>query len=128
MGYAKQGLLLQSKNPPWQRHWIPCRKSTQKTNAFQSNRNLLLSKKARADSLPKLEIEANDLRCTHGATVSQVDEDQVFYLMSRGIPRADAVRLIVEGFFQPSLDRLPATLEGLRERLTEAIAAKLGGR
>ncbi len=99
----------------------------QKTNAYQSNRNLLLSNKARADSLPRLEIEANDLRCTHGATVSPVDEDQVFYLMSRGIPRGDAVRLIVEGFFQPSLDRLPASLEGLRERLTAAIAAKLRG-
>jgi FeS assembly protein SufD len=99
----------------------------QKTNAYQSNRNLLLSKRARADSLPKLEIQANDLRCTHGATVSQVDEDQVFYLMSRGIPRADAVRLIVEGFFQPSLDRLPESLEGLRERLTAAIAMKLRG-
>jgi Fe-S cluster assembly protein SufD len=98
-----------------------------KTNAYQSNRNLLLSKKARADSLPKLEIEANDLRCTHGATVSQVDDDQVFYLMSRGIPRLDAVRLIVEGFFQPSLDRLPDSLQGLRERLMEAIAAKLRG-
>jgi Fe-S cluster assembly protein SufD len=97
----------------------------QKTNAYQSNRNLLLSKKARADSLPQLEIEANDLRCTHGATVSQVDEEQVFYLMSRGIPRDDAVRLIVEGFFQPSLDRLPPSLDGLRVRLTEAIAAKL---
>jgi Fe-S cluster assembly protein SufD len=99
----------------------------QKTNAYQSNRNLLLSKKARADSLPRLEIEANDLRCTHGATVSQVDEDQVFYLMSRGIPRVDAVRLIVEGFFQPSLDRLPGSLEGLRERLKAAIATKLQG-
>lgn len=99
----------------------------QKTNAYQSNRNLLLSKKARADSLPQLEIEANDLRCTHGATVSQVDDDQVFYLMSRGIPRDAAVRLIVEGFFQPSLDRLPESLEGLRERLTESIAAKLQG-
>ena len=97
----------------------------QKTNAYQSNRNLLLSKKARADSLPKLEIEANDLRCTHGATVSPVDDDQVFYLMSRGIPRPDAVRLIVEGFFQPSLDRLPESLSGLRERLIGEIAAKL---
>jgi len=97
----------------------------QKTNAYQSNRNLLLSREARADSLPQLEIEANDLRCTHGATVSQVDENQVFYLMSRGIPRDDAVRLIVEGFFQPSLDRLPESLEGLRNRLMEAIAAKL---
>jgi Fe-S cluster assembly protein SufD len=100
----------------------------QKTNAYQSNRNLLLSRKARADSMPQLEIEANDLRCTHGATVSQVDEDQVFYLMSRGIPREDAVRLIVEGFFQPSLDRLPQSLEGLRARLMDAIAAKLVGR
>jgi Fe-S cluster assembly protein SufD len=99
----------------------------QKTNAYQSNRNLLLSRKARADSLPQLEIEANDLRCTHGATVSQVDDDQVFYLMSRGIARDDAVRLIVEGFFQPSLDRLPASLAGLRERLTGAIGAKLRG-
>jgi Fe-S cluster assembly protein SufD len=97
----------------------------QKTNAYQSNRNLLLSKRARADSLPQLEIEANDLRCTHGATISQVDEDHVFYLMSRGIPRLEAVRLIVEGFFQPSLDRMPAPLEGLRDRLTAAIDAKL---
>jgi Fe-S cluster assembly protein SufD len=97
----------------------------QGTNAYQSNRNLLLSSKARADSLPKLEIEANDLRCTHGATISHVDEDQVFYLMSRGIPRPEAVRLIVEGFFQPALDRLPEPLEGLKERLTAAIAAKL---
>lgn len=97
----------------------------QKTNAYQSNRNLLLSPKARADSLPKLEIEANDLRCSHGATVSQVDPDQVFYLQSRGIPRAEAVRLIVEGFFQPTLARLPESLEGLRDRLTGAIAEKL---
>ncbi|MFZ5918337.1 MAG: Fe-S cluster assembly protein SufD [Chloroflexota bacterium] len=99
----------------------------QKTNAYQSNRNLLLSKQARADSLPQLEIEANDLRCTHGATVSQVDEDHVFYLMSRGIPHAEAVRLIVEGFFQPTLDRLPESLTGLKDRLTGAIAAKLRG-
>jgi FeS assembly protein SufD len=101
--------------------------NAQKTNAYQSNRNLLLSKKVRADSLPRLEIEANDLRCTHGATVSPVDDQQVFYLMSRGIPRADAVRLIVEGFFQPSLDRLPEALEALRGRLVEAIAEKLRG-
>lgn len=97
----------------------------QKTNAYQANRNLLLSPKARADSLPQLEIEANDLRCSHGATVSQVDDDQVFYMMSRGIPRVEAVRLIVEGFFQPSLDRLPEALEGLGQRLSDAIAAKL---
>jgi Fe-S cluster assembly protein SufD len=119
-----QGALLDKSRTVYEgtiRAWP----GAQKTNAYQSNRNLLLSKKARADSLPQLEIEANDLRCTHGATVSQVDDDQVFYLMSRGIPRDDAVRLIVEGFFQPSLDRLPEALEGLRERLTGAIANKL---
>jgi Fe-S cluster assembly protein SufD len=99
----------------------------QKTNAYQSNRNLLLSGKARADTLPRLEIEANDLRCTHGATVGRVDEGQVFYLMSRGIPREEAVRLIVEGFFRPSLDRLPESLERLADRLTASIAAKLRG-
>jgi len=106
---------------------IRARPGAQKTNAYQSNRNLLLSPKARADSMPQLEIEANDLRCSHGATVSQVDEAQVFYLMSRGIPRGEAVRLIVEGFFRPSLDRMPESLEGLGERLREAIAAKLRG-
>jgi len=104
---------------------IRARPGAQKTDAYQSNRNLLLSSKARADSLPQLEIEANDLRCSHGATVSQVDEEQVFYLQSRGIPRVEAVRLIVEGFFRPSLDRLPRELAGLRRRLTDAIAAKL---
>jgi Fe-S cluster assembly protein SufD len=121
-----QGALLNSARTVYEgtiRAWP----GAQKTNAYQSNRNLLLSRKARADSLPQLEIEANDLRCTHGATVSQVDEQQIFYLMSRGIPRADAVRLLVEGFFQPSLDRLPESLEGLKERLTDVIAAKLRG-
>ena len=75
----------------------------------------------------RLEIEASDLRCSHGATVSQVDEDMIYYLMSRGIPRNDAVRLIVEGFFQPSLDRLPESLAGLRGRLNEVIGARLRG-
>jgi Fe-S cluster assembly protein SufD len=97
-----------------------------KTNAYQHNRNLILSPKARADSLPRLEIENNDLRCTHGATVGQADEDQIFYLMSRGIPRSQALRLIVEGFFQPVLDRLPDTLSGLKQRLTAAMSAKIG--
>ncbi len=104
---------------------IRARPGAQQTDAYQSNRNLLLPKGARADSLPQLEIEANDLRCSHGATVSPVDESQVFYLQSRGIPRREAMRLIVEGFFRPSLDRLPESLEGLRGRLTDAIAGKL---
>ena len=74
---------------------------------------------------PGLEIEADDVVCTHASAIGRLDEEELFYLMSRGIPRADAVRLIVEGFFQPSLDRLPKTLEGLRGRLVEAIADKL---
>jgi Fe-S cluster assembly protein SufD len=128
-GYCQSDLLYQGallgKSRAVYEGTIRAWPGAQKTNAYQSNRNLILSPGARADSLPKLEIEANDLRCTHGATVSPVDQDQVFYLMSRGIPHADAVRLIVEGFFQPSLDRLPASLEGLRNRLVEAIGTKL---
>jgi Fe-S cluster assembly protein SufD len=119
-----QGALLGSSRAVYE-GVIRARAGAQKTNAYQSNRNLLVSDQARVDSLPTLEIEANDLRCSHGATVSQVDESQVFYLMSRGITRRDAIRLILEGFFQPSLDRLPESLQGLRERLTAAIAAKI---
>jgi Fe-S cluster assembly protein SufD len=99
----------------------------QHTNAYQADRNLILSPKARADSIPQLEIEANQVRCTHGATMSQVDPNHVFYLMSRGIPHQEAVRLIVAGFFRPVLDRLPESLGGLKERLADAIADKLEG-
>ncbi|MDR7433641.1 MAG: Fe-S cluster assembly protein SufD [Armatimonadota bacterium] len=98
----------------------------QKTNAFQSNRNLILSDGARADSMPKLEIMANDLRCTHGASVSRIDEEYIFYLMSRGLTRIQAVHMIVDGFFSEVLDRLP--LEGLREGLREEITKKMQGR
>jgi Fe-S cluster assembly protein SufD len=121
-----QGALLDSSRAVYE-GVIRARPGAQGTNANQSNRNLLVSEKARADSLPALEIEANDLRCTHGASVSQVDESQVFYLMSRGISRLESVRLLLEGFFEPSLDRLPESLQGLRLRLSDAIAAKLRG-
>ncbi len=96
----------------------------QKTNAFQLNRNLILSEGARADSMPKLEIMANDLRCTHGASTSRLNEDQIFYLMSRGLPRATAVRMMVDGFFAEIFDRIP--LELIRQRLGEAIERKMG--
>ncbi len=95
----------------------------QKTNAFQLNRNLILSDGARADSMPKLEIMANDLRCTHGASTSRLNEDQIFYLMSRGLPRPVAVRMMVDGFFAEIFDRIP--LETVRRRLSEAIAQKM---
>lgn len=96
----------------------------QKTNAFQLNRNLILSEGARADSMPKLEILANDLRCTHGASTSRLNEDQIFYLMSRGLPRATAVRMMVDGFFAEIFDRIP--LELIRQRLSETIERKMG--
>jgi Fe-S cluster assembly protein SufD len=99
--------------------------NAQRSDAYQQNRNLLLSHHAHADSIPELEIEANDVRCTHGATVGPIDEDQVFYLMARGIERAEAERLIVEGFFDALLQKIP--LESVQERLFEVIRKKITG-
>jgi Fe-S cluster assembly protein SufD len=96
----------------------------QKTDAYQANRNLILSPHARADSIPGLEIMANDLRCTHGATVGQINEEELFYLMSRGLSRTVATRLIVEGFFAPVLDRIPVA--DVRRQADHIIHRKLG--
>ncbi|MFN8535487.1 MAG: Fe-S cluster assembly protein SufD [Dehalococcoidia bacterium] len=104
---------------------IQVAKGAQRTDAYLANRNLLLSDKARADSIPTLEIEANDVRCTHGATVGPIDESQVFYLMARGIPRPEAERMIVEGFLEPLLSRVP--IEGVRARLDRSVALKMAG-
>lgn len=98
----------------------------QRTDAYQTNRNLVLSAKARADSLPNLEIQADDVRCSHAATVGQLDEEEVFYLLSRGIPKGEAVRLVVFGFFSEVLDQLP--LEGVRAELLRAVERKLARR
>ncbi|MDQ7850775.1 MAG: SufD family Fe-S cluster assembly protein, partial [Armatimonadota bacterium] len=95
----------------------------QKTNAFQSNRNLLLNAGARSDSIPKLEIMANDLRCTHGSATSRLNDEQLFYLMSRGLRRQQAVQMVVDGFFAEVLDRIP--LERLRQQVQEEIAGKI---
>jgi Fe-S cluster assembly protein SufD len=95
----------------------------QKTDAYQLNRNLLLSDKARADSIPNLEIQANDVRCTHGASVGPVDVEQLFYLMAHGLTRTEATKMIVEGFFEPIVARIP--LEGVRERLWSSIEHKM---
>jgi Fe-S cluster assembly protein SufD len=103
---------------------IQVSEGAQGTNAYQANRNLLLSEQARADSIPGLEILANDVRCTHGATIGHVDDEQMYYLMARGLPRLEAQRLIVEGFFVPVLDRIP--LEGVREQLRDVIRHKIG--
>jgi Fe-S cluster assembly protein SufD len=103
---------------------IQVSEGAQRTDAYQANRNLLLSEQARADSIPGLEILANDVRCTHGATIGEVDSEQMHYLMSRGLPRNEAQRLIVEGFFVPVLDRIP--LESVREGLRDVIRHKIG--
>ncbi len=96
----------------------------QKTDAYQQNRNLILSREARADSIPNLEIGANDVRCTHGATISQVVPEHIFYLQARGIPYTEAQKLIVEGFFRPVIDRIP--VEEIQGFLEGAIARKVG--
>ncbi len=98
-------------------------KGAQGTDAYQANRNILMSPRASAFPSPNLEIEANEVRCTHGATIGKVDADQLFYLMARGIPRDIATRMIVEGFFADVLGREPA--ESIRENLREMIARKM---
>ncbi len=102
---------------------IRIRKEAQKSDAYQANRNLLLSKGAKADSIPMLEIEADDVRCTHGVAVGPVDEEQSFYLMSRGLSQAEAECLVVEGFFEQVFRRIP--LEDLREQLMQEVTTRL---
>jgi Fe-S cluster assembly protein SufD len=94
----------------------------QKTDGYQANRNLILSPDARADSIPGLEILADDVRCTHGATVGKLEQEPLFYLESRGIPEKEAERLMVEGFFDPIMQRIP--FEGVRTRFQQAIHEK----
>jgi Fe-S cluster assembly protein SufD len=98
--------------------------SGQQTNSYLKNENLLLDRTARADSIPSLEIDANDVRASHGATVSKIEEEYVFYLMSRGIPRNTAVRMVVEGFFYKVFDRMYN--ERVRQKLFDAVSAKIG--
>jgi len=120
--FAFKGALRDTARAVW-RGMIRVEEGAQKTNAYQENRNLLLSKTAHADSIPGLEIMANDVRCTHGATLGQVDRDQLFYLMTRGLTRAEAERLIVRGFFQDVLDRVE--LEPVRDALASALEARI---
>ncbi len=95
----------------------------QRTDAYQTNRNLLLSNRAEATSLPNLEIEADDVRCSHAATVGHLDKEELFYIMSRGVSRREAERLVVFGFFGEVLDRLPmpSVVQQLRNAITERI-------
>jgi Fe-S cluster assembly protein SufD len=118
-----KGALKNNSRSVWQ-GMIYVAPEAQKTDGYQSNPNLILDKTARADSIPGLEIMADDVRCTHGATAGKIDPTEVFYLNSRGIPTEMAERLIVEGFFDPVMQRIP--FEGVRERLQQAIIDKLG--
>jgi Fe-S cluster assembly protein SufD len=105
------------------RGMIKVDRGAQKTDAYQRNDNLMLARTARADSIPGLEIEADDVRCTHGSTSGRVDDQQVFYAMTRGYTRQEAVRMIVAGFFQQVFDRI--TIESVREALGEAIGRRV---
>jgi Fe-S cluster assembly protein SufD len=120
--FAFKGALREQATAVW-RGMIRVEEDAQRTNAYQENRNLLLSNEAHADSIPGLEIMANDVRCTHGATLGRIDREELFYLMARGLSRAEAERLIVRGFFQDVLDRIE--LEPVREALGLALEARI---
>ena len=95
----------------------------QRTDAYQTNHNLLLGDEARADSMPVLEIEADDVKCSHGATLAELDAEDLFYLQSRGVSRREAEQMVISGFFQPVIDRVPVA--GVRARLGAALAARI---
>ena len=120
---AFKGVLDDRARAVW-RGVIRVDKGAQKTDAYQENRNLLLSTDAQATPIPGLEIEANDVRCTHGATVGQVDSAQLFYLMARGLSKTEAQRMIVRGFFEPVLERIGSAQA--RERLAAALESRIG--
>jgi Fe-S cluster assembly protein SufD len=118
-----KGALKGKSRSVWQ-GMIYVAPGAQKTDGYQANRNLILDEGARADSIPGLEILADDVRCTHGATVGKLEQEPLFYLKSRGVPQKDAERILVEGFFDPIMQRIP--FEGVRERFQQAIIEKMG--
>jgi Fe-S cluster assembly protein SufD len=120
--FAFKGALRDTSTAVW-RGMIRVERDAQKTNAYQENRNLMLSPTTHAVPIPGLEILANDVRCTHGATVSRVDREELFYAMTRGLSRGEAERLIVRGFFQDILDRIE--FEAVREALAAALEARI---
>jgi Fe-S cluster assembly protein SufD len=120
-----KGALLDNSQSVWQ-GMIYVAPGANGTDGYQANRNLILSKGARVDSIPGLEILADDVRCTHGATVGKIDENELFYLLSRGIPRAEAEQLIVMGFFAKIMERIP--FEGVQNRFIASIKEKMSSR
>ncbi len=117
-----KGALQDHSRLVW-RGMIKVDRDAQKTDGYQRDDNLLLSEDARADSIPGLEIQADDVKCSHGATVGRVDDEQVFYARCRGLTRKEAVRMIVTGFFQQVFDRI--TIASVRHALGEAIGRRV---
>jgi Fe-S cluster assembly protein SufD len=120
---AFRGVLAGRATAVW-RGMIRVDPGAQRTDAFQESRNLLLSERAHADAIPGLEIEADDVRCTHAAAVAQVDPEQLYYLRARGVSEAEAKRVVIEGFLQELVER---TAEGpIRDSLATELERRLG--
>jgi Fe-S cluster assembly protein SufD len=120
---AFRGVLAGRSTAVWKGNII-VDPGAQKTDAFQESRNLLISKRAHADAIPGLEIQANDVRCTHAAAVAQVDAEQLFYLRSHGLPESVAKRLVIEGFLAALVERFEQG--AVRERLAGVLEHRLG--
>jgi Fe-S cluster assembly protein SufD len=118
-----KGALKDKSRTVWQ-GMIKALPDSQRINGFQANRNLMLDRTARADSIPGLEIMADDVICTHASAIGRLDEEELFYLMSRGIPRNIAIEMSVQGFFDPLMRRIP--FEGIRNRIFDRIVEKIG--
>ncbi len=118
-----KGALKDKSRTVWQ-GMIKALPDSQRINGFQANRNLMLDRTARADSIPGLEIMADDVICTHASAIGRLDEEELFYLMSRGIPRKIAIEMSVQGFFDPLMRRIP--FEGIRNRIFDRIVEKIG--
>ncbi|HDD55291.1 MAG TPA: SufD family Fe-S cluster assembly protein, partial [Chloroflexi bacterium] len=117
-----RGALNGKSRSVW-RGMIYVAEGAQHVDGYQANRNLVLDPGARSDSIPGLEILNDDVRCTHGSTIGKIDEDQLFYLLSRGLPRVEAEQLVVQGFFDDILKRfsISAVGENLWERIRDRL-------
>lgn len=117
-----KGVLTENSRSVW-RGMIYVSPGSQYIDGYQANRNMILSDNARADSIPGLEIQNDEVRCTHGSTVGKVDPEQLFYLQTRGVPLEEARRLIVYGFFEDVMKRIP--FDDVKERLRADVRKKL---
>ncbi len=117
-----KGALKENSRTVWQ-GMIRALPDSQRIDGFQANRNLMLDSTARADSIPGLEIEADDVACTHASAMGNLDPEEIFYLMSRGIDRNTAIEMSVQGFFDPLMRRIP--VEGVRDRIFGRIVEKI---